>query len=122
MPLRANSKQVSYPKWMRLSVLGIAAIFIGLNLVFPVPLKAARTVSPVVTDYEGKWIAGFTVEDGVWRIPANLDEIDPRFIERLITIEDSRFARHSGVDLLAIANTDYAVGTPARASPANSKI
>jgi penicillin-binding protein 1C len=103
MPLRANSKRVSYPKWMRLSVLGIAAILIGLNLVFPVPLKAARTVSPVVTDHEGKWIAGFTVEDGVWRIPANLDEIDPRFIERLITIEDSRFANHSGVDLLAIA-------------------
>lgn len=87
---------------MKYGVIGLAAILLLLNVIFPPPLDAARNVSPVVKDQSGRWVAGFTVEDGRWRIPADLSEIDPRFIERLIAIEDKRFWHHSGVDVPAI--------------------
>lgn len=80
----------------------ILAILFGANLIFPPPLTKAQLVSPVVLDRQDGWMAGFTVEDGVWRIPADLDDIDPRFVERLIAIEDERFWTHSGVDVPAI--------------------
>ena len=47
-------------------------------------------------------MTGFTVEDGIWRIPADLEQIDQRYIDRLIAIEDSRFYNHPGVDISAI--------------------
>ena len=65
-------------------------------------MTPARTVSPVVTDRENQWLSGFSVEDGKWRVAANIADIDPRFIERLIAIEDQRFYQHSGVDVPAI--------------------
>lgn len=83
----------------------LAALFLVLGILsalFPPPVKALRHVSPVVQDAEGRWLAGFTVEGGTWRIPADIDRIDPRFTSRLIAIEDSRFYDHSGVDIPAI--------------------
>ncbi len=91
-----------YPAWLGYGLALCAAIFITLNAAFPVPLKAARHASPVVTDKDGRWMTGFTVEDGTWRIKADLSDIDPRLTERLIAIEDKRFWRHSGVDVIAI--------------------
>lgn len=95
-------RRVTYPaglKW----VLAIGVIlFAVLNWAFPLPMEAARNMSPVVKDQQGRWLSGFTVEDGTWRVPADISEIDPRFIDQLIAIEDKRFWRHSGVDVPAI--------------------
>jgi len=74
-----------------------------VNVIFPPPTAEAEKSSPVVLDKDGQWLAGFTIDEGTWRIAADLDEIDPRFTERLIAIEDSRFYSHAGVDLPAIA-------------------
>lgn len=87
---------------MTIALSAIVIFFIGLNLLFPVPVKEARQVSPVVKDYNDRWVAGFTVEEGTWRIRADLTEIDTRFVDRLIRIEDKRFWHHSGVDVPAI--------------------
>lgn len=93
---------ITYPRFL----LRICLIFLlglsGLNLVFPLPLEKARNVSPVVLDRTGGWMAGFTVEDGIWRIPADLSQIDPRYIDRLVAIEDARFWTHNGVDVPSI--------------------
>jgi len=86
-------------KWAALAVL---TVLCTLNVVFPPPLKAAYDNSVLVTDKDGQWLSAFAVEEGRWRFKAELEDIDPRFIERLITIEDKRFYRHSGVDGLAI--------------------
>lgn len=94
---------IRYPKWLTYGLAVIVTLFIGLNVLFPVPVSAAKHVSPVVSDHQGRWMTGFTVEDGRWRIPADLAEIDPRFTQRLIAIEDKRFWYHSGVDVPAIA-------------------
>jgi len=86
---------------LRLCVAFLAAV-VGLNFVFPLPLDGARDVSPVVLDKNGDWMTGFTVEDGIWRIPTDLDRVDQRYIDRLIAIEDSRYYNHPGVDVGAI--------------------
>ena len=93
---------ITYPKWLTHSLAVIVIAFFGLNIIFPPPLAAVRHNSAVVTDREGHWLAGFTVDDGIWRIPAKLEEIDPRFVEALIAVEDKRFYKHSGVDVPAI--------------------
>jgi len=93
---------VSYPKWLTRGLAFLITVFVALNVIFPPPLEAVRHNSAIVTDRDGHWLAGFTVDDGIWRIPANLEEIDPRFVEALIAVEDKRFYDHSGVDVPAI--------------------
>ena len=93
---------VTYPKWLTRGLAVIITAFVALNVIFPPKLEAIRHNSAVVTDRDGHWLAGFTVDDGIWRIPAKLEEIDPRFIEALIAVEDQRFYKHSGVDVPAI--------------------
>ncbi|MEP3891835.1 MAG: penicillin-binding protein 1C [Hellea sp.] len=93
---------IIYPKWLTRSLAVIVTSFIALNIIFPPPLAAVRHNSAVVTDHEGRWLAGFTVDDGIWRIPAKIEEIDPRFVKALIAVEDKRFYNHSGVDVPAI--------------------
>ncbi|MGJ8564568.1 MAG: penicillin-binding protein 1C [Alphaproteobacteria bacterium] len=95
-------RRVTYPKWLSYNLAILVAVFVAAVLIFPVPVGAARHVSPIVKDQNGRWMTGFTVEDGTWRIRADLTEIDQRFIERVIRIEDKRFWHHSGVDIPAI--------------------
>ncbi|AHE98289.1 penicillin-binding protein 1C [Thioalkalivibrio paradoxus ARh 1] len=52
---------------------------------------------------DGRLLRLYTTPDGYWRLPVNLEEIDPRFIELLTSVEDQRFFRHPGVDSLALA-------------------
>ena len=93
---------ITYPKWLTRGLAVLVAAFIALNVIFPPPLDAVQHNSAVVTDRDGHWLAGFTVDDGIWRIPAKLGEIDPRFVKALIAVEDKRFYNHSGVDVPAI--------------------
>ncbi|MEM9839519.1 MAG: penicillin-binding protein 1C [Pseudomonadota bacterium] len=64
-----------------------------------------------VVDRDGLPLRTFPVAEGRWRLSADLDDIDPRFIEALLLIEDKRFFDHSGVDLTAVlrATRDNAV-------------
>jgi penicillin-binding protein 1C len=68
-----------------------------------------RTALPVtvvahsveVRDRNGDLLRVFTVDDGLWRLPVSLDQVDPQFVQMLIAYEDRRFFAHPGVDLLA---------------------
>ncbi len=86
-------------KWSVL--LGLTLLF-GLNLAFPPPLKLAYQTSVLVTDHDGQWLSAFPVKGHRWRLRADLDEIDPRFIKALLALEDKRFVHHSGVDVPAV--------------------
>jgi penicillin-binding protein 1C len=78
-----------------------AALFV-LGAVFPPDMARAGRSSPVVLDHRGAWLRALPVEDGRWRVRADLQRTDPTFQRRLIAVEDARFYRHLGVDPLAL--------------------
>lgn len=86
-------------KWVFLFIMGSLLL---ANILFPPPLDRAYQTSTLVTDKRGQWLSAFTVNNGRWRLKADMDEVDPRFVDALIAIEDKRFYRHSGVDPLAV--------------------
>ncbi|MCF6220865.1 MAG: penicillin-binding protein 1C [Robiginitomaculum sp.] len=92
-------KLLSKIKWVFILIMGA---FLLANIIFPPPLERAYDTSVLVTDKRGQWLSAFTVDDGRWRLKADMDEVDPRFVAALIAIEDKRFYRHSGVDPLAV--------------------
>ncbi len=75
---------------------------IWADRVFPPPLPADLPVSASVLDRNGDLLGAFTVNDGLWRFPVSLADVDPRFTEMLLAYEDKRFYRHSGIDLRAL--------------------
>lgn len=55
-----------------------------------------------VRDRHGNLLRAYTVDNGRWRLPVTLDQVDPAFTRLLITYEDRRFWQHSGVDPYAM--------------------
>ena len=87
--------------WAGVLGLGLLVGLLALDRQFPPPLDAAlQDVSTVVRDREGRVLRAFPVAEGRWRLAADLDSIDPDFIEALLAYEDSRFYSHAGVDPL----------------------
>nr|WP_239113303.1 penicillin-binding protein 1C [Shimia biformata] len=64
------------------------------------PLLAETSVE--VRDRNGNLLRAYTVADGLWRLGARPDAVDPRYVEMLIAYEDRRFCSHSGVDPIAM--------------------
>lgn len=60
-----------------------------------------------VVDRDGLLLRAYTVEDGLWRLGAAPDAVDPRYIEMLIAYEDRRFWQHPGVDLRAFVRAAW---------------
>ena len=92
-------------RFITLSLIGLvsaqAAVF-ALDVIFPPDMTRAERSSPVTLDRRGAWLRALPVEDGRWRIRADLGRTDPTFRKRLIAIEDGRFWLHLGVDPLAV--------------------
>jgi penicillin-binding protein 1C len=65
-------------------------------------LSEADRGSTVVVDREGKVLRAFTTNDGRWRLPVKVQNVDPRFIAMLLAYEDRRFQTHHGVDFRAL--------------------
>ena len=91
---------------MRFRWFAATALFAGLvaaaDALAPPPLHRAEDVSALALDRNGQWLHAFATDEGRWRFQADLDAIDPVFVERLIAIEDKRFYAHWGVDPLAV--------------------
>ena len=83
-----------------------AAVFVAgllaLDQLFPPPLERGAALSAMVTDRTGKPLRAFPTEEGRWRFQADLDDIDPVFIEALLQVEDKRFYSHGGVDFIGV--------------------
>lgn len=91
------------------AALGLVAVALAatagalvLDRAFPPPLDRPP-LSAEVVDREGRLLRAFAAPDGRWRFAAELERIDPHFLEMLIAFEDRRFREHSGVDPLAMA-------------------
>ncbi len=81
-----------------IALLAIELALIGLDAAFPPDLGKAYRASPVALDRHGAWLRALPVEDGRWRIRADLTRTDPTFVARLVALEDRRFWLHPGVD------------------------
>ena len=83
---------------------GLAALMVCVVvLALTAPLGKLQRSSPVVLDRHGVWLRALPVEDGRWRLRADLDRTDPVFVRRLIALEDAHFWLHPGVDPIALA-------------------
>lgn len=78
----------------------IAAV--AVDALLPPDMAKAGRSSPVALDRRGAWLRALPVEDGRWRIRADLTRTDPSFVRRLVAVEDARFWLHPGVDPLAV--------------------
>ena len=95
--------------WPRRIVIGLIAFvaiqvaLLSLDAVFPPNLGRALRSSPVALDRNGAWLRALPVENGRWRVRADLERTDATFLDRLTRIEDAHFYWHFGVDPLAVA-------------------
>ena len=64
-----------------------------------------------VRDRDGALLRPYQVDNGRWRLHADVTEVDPNYLRMLVAFEDKRFYDHSGVDLIALAR---AVGQAVR--------
>lgn len=88
------------------SLIGFLAleVLVGLvNVVLPPDMTKAQRASAVALDRNGTWLRALPVDDGRWRIRADLDRTDPSFVQHLLKTEDERFYLHPGVDAPAVA-------------------
>ena len=103
-------------KW---TAAGAAVLLTGLtglieaDHAFPPPLDAPE-VSRQVLDRDGTVLSAFATGEGRWRLPADLDRIDPAFVSMLIAYEDKRFDSHAGIDPLAIGRAAFQLVTEGR--------
>ena len=61
-----------------------------------------RETSVQVRGQDGTLLRAYTVDDGRWRLPVTLDDVDPDYVAMLVRYEDKRFHTHRGVDPVAL--------------------
>lgn len=76
------------------------------------PLVVQTSVE--VLDRGGHLLRAYTVADGRWRLAADLDRVDPRYIDMLLTYEDRRFRDHPGVDWRGLLRAGWQAVTNGR--------
>jgi penicillin-binding protein 1C len=81
-----------------IALVAIETALVGLDAAFPPDLSKAYRSSPVALDRRGAWLRALPVDQGRWRIRADLDRTDPTFLTRVVALEDGRFYLHPGVD------------------------
>jgi penicillin-binding protein 1C len=73
----------------------------------PAPLGKNLETSHIVLDREGRLLRAYATVEGRWRLPARVDDVDPRFVRLLLGYEDKRFYEHHGVDPFAIGRAAF---------------
>lgn len=89
-------------KHLLIAALGLVVLVLALDRLFPPPIERGAALSALVTDRNDRPLRAFPTEEGRWRFAANLDRLDPVFVDALIDVEDKRFYRHGGVDWVAM--------------------
>jgi penicillin-binding protein 1C len=106
------AQRVALQGWRPLWIASVAALAIALvagaglawwvHALGPAPLGEDIEYSQAVLDREGRLLRAFSTKEGRWRLPANVDDVDPRFLNLLFAYEDKRFYWHFGVDPIAM--------------------
>ncbi len=86
---------------MALGLLTLSIVLDRLVAGISVPSLDLDT-SAQVLDRHGHLLRAFTVDGGRWRLAAELERLDPLFVDILLRFEDRRFYQHHGVDPRAL--------------------
>ncbi len=89
-----------FSSWLVVLTILISLLWV-LEAILPPSLDRARQTSVLVLDAQDRMLRAFTTSPGVWRLPAQLADVDPLYVRMLLAYEDQRFTTHSGVDPLA---------------------
>lgn len=84
------------------SILFLVASFFILDKVNPIDTKMIQDISRTIAFENGTHSYVTTNKEHKWRLPVDIDIVDPQFIRLLLSYEDKRFYSHYGVDLLAM--------------------
>jgi len=86
-------------------VIAATALAFGVWVVVlgPLPSRDRIVFSQTAVDRHGVLLRPYATNDGRWRLPATVEDVDPRYLDLLIAYEDRRFRDHRGVDPLALA-------------------
>ena len=90
-----------------LLVSGAVAAGLWIRALPPLPQPAALSYSAEVIDRDGRLLRPYATDEGRWRLKADVDDVDPRYLAMLIAYEDKRFRSHRGVDPLAITRAAW---------------
>ena len=87
----------------------VNALWLALVIaIYAVPLPERATSWSVTVEYrDGKPAHVFLSADDKWRLPVELDKVDPQLIRALVALEDKRFWDHNGVDAAAIVRAAW---------------
>src|SRR5690348_17305458 len=103
-------------------LLAVEVALVGLDAAFPPDLGKAMRSSPVALDRRGAWLRALPVENGRWRIRADLARTDPAFLARLVALEDGRSWLHPGVDPASAARASLSAALHGRVTSGASTL
>lgn len=130
LPLDGGGDRPRARRWLRRLLIAstgpcaIAAITFAawVYSLGPAPLGEGMEFSTVVVDRNGRLLRPYATPDGRWRLPATVQDVDPRYLDLLIAYEDKRFRRHHGVDPLAVVRAAMQLITHGRIVSGGSTI
>ncbi|MDN3716541.1 penicillin-binding protein 1C [Vibrio breoganii] len=79
----------------------------ALNWQFPLPSKNTKGIAMNVLSAEGETLRQFADSNGTFRIPVEVGDVSPTYLDSLLAYEDSRFYSHNGVDIKALLRAAY---------------
>ena len=86
----------------------------ALDHALPPDLGRYRARALLVEDHAGRPVDLEVSRDGMIRLGATADDVDPRYLRLLLATEDARFRWHPGVDPLALARAAFQLATRGR--------
>jgi penicillin-binding protein 1C len=87
---------------LTLTLTSLLLITLLCDWLLPLDYTRIRTPSPTALDRSGEPLRIFLSADGAWRLPAEIQDIDPVYMDMLVAYEDQRFRRHPGIDPMAL--------------------
>jgi len=81
---------------------GVLAFGLWVRSLPPLPRADALPYSVEVVDRDGRLLRPYATDEGRWRLKAEVEDVDPRYLAMLIAYEDKRFRTHHGVDPAAM--------------------
>jgi penicillin-binding protein 1C len=73
----------------------------------PLSMARAEALSVTVLDRNDRLLRAYAAPDGRWRLPAEVEDVDPRYHAMLLAYEDKRFRSHPGVDVWAMLRAGW---------------
>ena len=89
-------------RWLFTLMVVFLLTLLGSTVVIPLPERLTTSHSSMLLYRDGTPAHVFLAPDERWRVAANLEDVDPRYVEALLAIEDKRFSFHVGVDPISI--------------------